>query len=178
MDIPGYEGLYTIAEDGLVYGTKLKTPLKGGWTKTDIGYRSVSLTKNKIKKSYLVHRLVAKCFIPNPYDYPEVNHKDGDKTNNNVENLEWCSKEQNAKHWVKELGVKPFSKERLSQCAENGKRYGGTNKDETRSLTFEVAESIRERVECGEKQKDLAKEFNIHKSTVNAIIKRRTYNEV
>jgi len=176
MDIPGYEGLYTIDENGVIFGNKLKTQLKYGWTKKDVGYRKVQLTKNKIVKSFLVHRIVAKCFLPNPYDYPEVNHKDGDKSNNKKDNLEWCTKKQNMQHYVNELGVKPFSAERLDQCASNGKKYGGRNREETRILSQEDADKIRHRVfNLGEKQKSLAKEYNIHTSTINAIIKKRTY---
>lgn len=54
-------------------------------------YYYVSLSKNNIQKSYRVHRLVAKHFIPNPNNFPEVNHKDENKLNNSVDNLEWCT---------------------------------------------------------------------------------------
>lgn len=60
-----------------------------------IGYCKVSLSKEGKKKFYLIHRLVAETFIPNPDNLPCVNHKDEDKSNNCVDNLEWCSIEYN-----------------------------------------------------------------------------------
>ena len=63
--------------------------------KTKGGYLRLPLTINNKAKSYLVHRLVALAFIPNPNNYPEVNHKNEDKTDNRVENLEWCDRSYN-----------------------------------------------------------------------------------
>ena len=62
------------------------------------GYVWVSLPRNNKFRTYLVHRLVAGMFIPNPMFYKEINHIDGNKTNNNVYNLEWCTRSQNIKH--------------------------------------------------------------------------------
>lgn len=91
-DIVGYEGLYKINTHGDIvilsgkYKGKLIQPhaLKKG-------YLRVSLTKNKVRKKHMVHRLVAQVFIPNPDNLPQVNHKDECKTNNYVDNLEWCT---------------------------------------------------------------------------------------
>lgn len=89
-DIPGYEGVYEISNLGRVRRNgKILKPLK------DSGYLRAHLSKNGIAKKVLIHRLVAFAFIPNPNNYPEINHKDEDKTNNTVENLEWCSREYN-----------------------------------------------------------------------------------
>lgn len=74
------------------------------------GYAVVDLYKNSKRKTERVHRLVANAFIPNPSDKPEVNHKDGNKTNNNVSNLEWTTKRENIDHAVEHgiyLGRKP-----------------------------------------------------------------------
>lgn len=60
-------------------------------------YKMIKLTKNKIRKNYYVHRLVAETFIPNPNNYPCVNHINGDKKDNRVENLEWCTYKHNVK---------------------------------------------------------------------------------
>jgi len=89
-----YEGSYEISNYGRVKSNKryeliLKTTL------TKNGYLGISIRHNGGRKFELVHRLVAKAFIPNPHNYPQVNHKDEVKTNNNVTNLEWCTNSYN-----------------------------------------------------------------------------------
>ena len=100
--IKGYEGLYEISDRGRVKRVRRKT--KNGCTLMDRilnprkqknGYLSLALTKNSKIKSVLIHRLVAEHFVPNPENKPEVNHKDFDRTNNNAENLEWCTHAEN-----------------------------------------------------------------------------------
>lgn len=92
-DVPGYEGLYKISNMGQVFSLRSNRclsqhPVKGG-------YLLVKLPPGK-KRLWLVHRLVAMTFIPNPDNLPEVNHKDENATNNHVENLEWCTRKYNA----------------------------------------------------------------------------------
>lgn len=65
---------------------------------TPEGYWQVTLSNGGIDKTHYVHRLVAKAFIPNPNDLPEVNHKDEDKSNNCVDNLEWCTRKYNSRY--------------------------------------------------------------------------------
>ena len=92
-DIKGYEGLYQISNKGRVKSLYNKSKiLRPGKRK---GYFFVWLYKNKKRKQYSIHRLVAEHFLLNPDNLPVVNHKDENKLNNNVENLEWCTVEYN-----------------------------------------------------------------------------------
>lgn len=99
-DVVGYEGLYKVSNLGRVKS------LKGYHRKDCIlklrnnlyGYLTVGLSKHNKSKRIKVHRLVAETFIPNPQNYEQVNHIDGNKLNNNVLNLEWCNRSYNMKH--------------------------------------------------------------------------------
>lgn len=98
-DIKNYENLYQISNYG-----RLKRFYKNGTfriikpLKDSIGYMIYGLSKNSKFKQFKIHRLVAIYFIPNPKNYPEVNHIDGNKENYSIENLEWCNRSQNMKH--------------------------------------------------------------------------------
>ncbi len=84
---------YIITTTGKIYSLKRKKMLKP-W-ENDKGYLVVGLYDNVGMKNLKVHRLVAEAFIPNPNNYPQINHKDENKENNNVENLEWCDSKYN-----------------------------------------------------------------------------------
>lgn len=113
--IKGYEDSYEVSNRGRVKSKDRDTPtwngqvFKKGVIKTlkedKDGYFKVWLSKDSKKKPFFVHRLVAEAFIENPNNLPVVNHKDGDKQNNYVENLEWCTRSQNDKHAFK-LGLR------------------------------------------------------------------------
>ncbi|HAJ4242157.1 TPA: HNH endonuclease [Escherichia coli] len=98
LDIDGYVGRYKITSDGYVISV-LKNKVLSHGTKPG-GYAFVGLYPGmRGKPSYrMVHRLVAEAFIPNPQNKPEVNHKDGNKQNNAVANLEWVTRNENASH--------------------------------------------------------------------------------
>ena len=87
--IPGYEGLYEVDECGRIFSSKTGEQKKQ--RVSDKGYKVVSLYKDGGYKNVKVHRAVAMAFIENPNNLPVINHKDEDKTNNFVENLEWCT---------------------------------------------------------------------------------------
>lgn len=105
-DIKGYEGLYKISNNGRIRrynnsSKKYKRIPPFHYIKNHIdknGYYRVILSKNNEVKNYLLHRLIAETFISNPKNLPEVNHKDEIKTNNNIDNLEWCTKSYNCSY--------------------------------------------------------------------------------
>lgn len=116
LPVVGYEGLYEVSNLGRVRSlnynhTKQVRILNQH--KTRKGYFLVDLWKNKKRKGYGVHRLVAEAFIPNWFEDQQVNHIDEDKTNNNVDNLEWCDCKYNNNH-----GSRNY---RISKSNTNGK---------------------------------------------------------
>ena len=104
-DVVGYEGLYKVSNKGDIYSVgriSLQGRKIGGQSLKPIcnkyGYLRVNLCKDGKVKSKYNHRIVAQAFVPNPNNYPAINHKDENKTNNYVENLEWCTYKYNANH--------------------------------------------------------------------------------
>lgn len=116
-DIVGYEGLYQVSTLGRVKSLARKDPrghqLKGKYLKPNKdtqGYYRVSLSKDGIVCRKGIHRLVAETFIDNPCDYPQVNHKDEQPTNNQVDNLEWCTAEYNTNYGTRNQRVSEAKK--------------------------------------------------------------------
>lgn len=91
-DIKGYEGLYAVTPEGEVYSYKSKKFLV---PRIRNKYLCVTLCKNGKRKTYYIHRIVSEAYLPNPENLPQVNHKDENKTNNCLQNLEWCSAKYN-----------------------------------------------------------------------------------
>ena len=158
-DIEGYEG-YKVSNYGRVIGMSgvvLKQMTKNN------GYKQVTICNNIHRKSALVHRLVAKAFIENPKNYPQINHKDCDKTNNNANNLEWCNASHNQKHSIKN-GLREVLKGEKS----------GTNK-----LTRNDVLQIRSVYEQGfAKQYEIAEAYGVSKSTIQCVISRRNWSHI
>ena len=130
--IEGFEGLYRVSNFGRVYSEKTKKFLSQNRVTKD-GYIHVALRKNGKVYERRVNRLVAEAFLPNPENKPTVNHKDGNKLNNHVDNLEWATKEENMQHAYK-LGLKKpirgcdhrsskLTKEQISEIKKTYKRY-------------------------------------------------------
>ena len=136
-DIKGYEGRYQVSNLGRVkslkdrygnYREKILNPRN-----SIQGYLDISLYKNGVSKRFKVHRLVAEAFISNINNYSQVNHKDENKQNNRVENLEWCTSKYNAnygtrnkRHSEKMKGKNKGSKNgrsRKVQCITTGKKF-------------------------------------------------------
>lgn len=121
-DIPDYEGLYQVSNLGRIKSLDRIVTSKRGWSKFvkgrilkpskhHYGYLQVSLLRNGNQKPVWIHSLVAQSFIPNPDKFPCVNHKDECKTNNMVDNLEWCDIAYNNAHGTRV--------ERLSKTQRN-----------------------------------------------------------
>ena len=98
-DVAGYEGLYKVSDKGRVYSIP-RPGTKGGLlnTRCKRGYELVSLSKDGTEKELSVHRIVLTAFVPNRLRKPQVNHIDGNKTNNKLENLEWATQSENQLH--------------------------------------------------------------------------------
>ena len=96
VPIKGYEGLYSISNYGRVWSSYCNDFLKPHLTK--LSYYQLMLCKNKIRKVLRINRLVLQAFIPNPENKPYGNHKDGNKINNHISNLEWVTHKENIQH--------------------------------------------------------------------------------
>ena len=123
-DVKGYEGLYKISNYGDVWSERKQGLLKKG--KCGREYYRVVLTKNKEKKYFDVHRLVATHFVDNPFEKPCVNHIDENKTNNHVSNLEWCTHKENSNH-----GTAIKRREETMKHSSKWERYIERKKKET-----------------------------------------------
>lgn len=151
--IEGYEGLYKITSDGDVISYKWN---KIKYLKHGIdshGYPYVVLRKNNMPKSKWIHRLVAEAFIPNPNNYPQVNHIDCNPLNRSVSNLEWVSCSQNRVH--------ARDKSRLNYLCK---------------IDINIANKIRELYKTGDYlQKEIARMFDISASQICNIISNKKW---
>ena len=126
------------------------------------GYVDVSLQSgrtNKIRAK--VHTLVAKAFIPNKKKLPQVNHKNGIKTDNRVENLEWCTNQENIDHWNGEDGV-----------------FNGENNASSKLTNKEVLEIREQYARGGTTIQKLAIKYDVGESTVSRVIKRASWRHI
>lgn len=120
------------------------------------GYMRVQLCNGSNKPRFFVHRIVAELFIPNPLNLPQVNHKDGNKKNNWVDNLEWVSASDNQKHSFSALGRKPT-------------RVCGVNSGACKITLEQIAEAA-EKVASGRLIKDVALDYGIHRKYLGALL--------
>ena len=114
IDLNGFESKYKVTSDGKIYSTYLNDFIKPFYSKG--GYIRVKLNYGDRSKKYMVHRLVAMAFLPNPENKPQVDHIDRDRTNNNIENLQWVSAKENSN-----LAVERGSKDTMLYVFTNEK---------------------------------------------------------
>ena len=165
-DVVGYEGLYLVSNQGniksLPRNGTCKQPKNLKMHLGNRGYYVVTLSKNNIRKKFLVHRIVASAFIDNPKNLPQINHKDGNKINNNIENLEWITPYDNIRHSI-ETHLKPNDK---------GVKNYHSKLSENDILFIRVNYIPRDKLYgCTA----LAKKFGVAKSTLSYIINYITY---
>lgn len=126
-DIPNYEGLYQVSNLGRVKSFRRSTnhryeseyilkPLHA-----NNGYCQVTLYDNTIRHKFLIHRLVAQAFIPNPENLPQVNHKDENPYNNAASNLEWCTNEYNNAYGTAKIRMADTKSHPIEQLTIDGK---------------------------------------------------------
>ena len=130
--IKGYEGLYEVSNLGRVKSLDRSFINKAGWRTTSQGkilaplmkkgYCHIALCKNNKARHHRVNRLVAEAFIPNPHNYPQVNHKDENPLNNRVDNLEWCTALYNTNYGTA-LVRKAMKRGTKVRCIETGEIY-------------------------------------------------------
>lgn len=167
--IPGYEN-YLITTSGQVtslsYGAT-KKPRSLKTQKSKHGYNYVVLTKDRLHKVFTIHRLVATTFIPNPLNLPQVNHRNGIKHDNRIENLEWVSCSQNHRH-AYDSGLRAVGNLHKEKCAALGRSK--------RKLTTEQVEEIK-KSRTGKRGEvmALARKYNINHKSIGLILKGQLY---
>ena len=128
------------------------------------GYSKVMLSKDGVAKGFWYHRLLAQHFIPNPLKLPQVNHKNGIKSDNRLSNLEWVTVEGNVHHAVA-MGLwnlKPMK----------GEQHGNSK------LNDQKVRSIRERYVSGQLMAHIARDYDVSSRTIQLIVKRRAWKHV
>lgn len=171
--IDGYDSKYVISPSGdivrLPYSSNSKYTQ---WRNNKIfhvksrtdrnGYVTVRLNINGVEKAKQLHKLVAETFLPKIDGKDFVNHKDGNKSNKDVSNLEWCTKSENTYHAYK-TGLK--------EAQKGGEVYNS-------SLTNQQAKIVRERALSGESCKSLSKEFKVPVYTISKIKTGVSYKNI
>lgn len=134
-----YEG-YEVLSNGTVWSNKTYRFLRPAINNT--GYETVALMVDGAPKTMLVHRLVAKTYLPNPNRLPVVNHKDENKLNNDVSNLEWCTQKHNS-NWGTGIDRhrESYGIERMRETAANARKHGSPKKRTVNLTTGDEYES-------------------------------------
>jgi len=156
--IPNFD--YAVAPDGRVWSYKTNKYLRPSLNHR--GYCTINISNKEKKKNFLVHTLVAKLYIPNPKNLPQINHKDSNKQNNCVANLEWCTPLENMAH--------SFTV--------------GTHKDIRGSKHFraklkeEDIPHIKEAYKAGETQTSIANRYGVTNPIISLIVNGKAWTHV
>lgn len=159
--IIGFGDKYQISNYGQVKSFKRGTGVIMKPVKNRYGYLTIKLVYFKQKKRFYIHRLVTSYFLENPLNKDFVNHIDGNKANNNLQNLEWCTNSENMRHADK-IGLRKMPK---------------GNKNSMAKLTDSQVREIKFN-RFGVYQKDIAKEFNIARQTVSKILSGKQWSHI
>lgn len=176
--VKGYKNYYKVSTHGRVKTVPRLVKCRAGkyrlcrrrflsQTPDAFGYPCTTLSKNNIARGWKVHRLVAIAFIPNPKNKPAVNHKDGDRTNNHVENLEWATVKENWDHAVKNGLYDPLDK-----------NFAKGSRNAHSTLTEKQVREIRRKWKHGIKIDVLEKEYPSKRANLYAIIRRASWRHV
>ena len=167
--VVGYEGYYEVSNSGGVRSVGRKHWNGHAWwyrngimlkpQMNDKGYYIVSLSRNSIVCPTRVHRLVAKVFIENKCDKPFINHKDGNKVNNHLDNLEWCTPLENVRHAIKNKFHDP---------ALSGSKF---SRDEVKKIRVEYKYSKTS-------HRKMAKKYNVTPTTIYNLLNFKTWKNV
>ena len=162
-DVEGYKGKYQVSNKGRLksfHDNNVKI-LNYSFDKT--GYTRITLTLKEVRKYFALHRLIATAFIPNPENKPFVNHIDGNKRNNCLENLEWVTPKENSQHAYKHGLIKKGCE---NPCSK---------------LTAEQVKFIRQNYKARDKNfgaSALGRKFNVNHSVICDVVHRKTYLDV
>ena len=157
VDYPEY---YLVSDDGQIYSKRRKKLLSQQRCKK--GYMKISTSLNTVKIHEKVHRMVAKSFIPNPDNKPFINHKDGNKANNHVSNLEWCTSSENIRHAYDTSLKKPMKGE----------------DNPASKLTWEIVDFIRNNYKPRDKEfggRPLSRKYGVDSSLIKRIIDNKAW---
>lgn len=162
--VVGYEGIYEVSDQGRIKRVRPYNSTIAGHIllsrRNRCGYSQISLSKNSSAKTKTIHRAVAEAFIPNPENKREVNHRDGNKENNLLSNLEWVTSSENQLHSYNYLGKKVPT--------------GSVRSDS--KFTQQDVRRIRMASELITQQ-EIANIFKTGQSHINMIVNRRIYKE-
>lgn len=165
-DISGFEGFYKISTSGTVMSmprkyTRHKEPSLLTQVINGHGYMQCRFSKPSGGETLRIHRLVAEHFLPLVEGKSHVNHKNGNKLDNTIENLEWCTNDENMKH-ANRLNLITRKRGEQTKCSK---------------LTEQKVKEIRAAF-IGVNKKELAEKYNVHKSTIEDVVNRKFWRHV